>query len=230
MFTQNNPPHSSVPGYQIRIWLIGIHPIIWRRFLFRSDQTFADLHQAIQIASDWSGDMLYRFKIGGATIGSPQTFGSWTSDSAEITRLSDFIQREGQRFTYEYSIRDDWQIEVRVEKLLWLDSAKIYPCCTGGKRTAPLEQCGGADRFMWLLEQYSPLYINRRMVELCNTLLSDELYLPEYLADIADIQLELSDLRYWLTLEQFDRRAVNRQLRQYATRATKQRVEEACVS
>lgn len=35
--------------YQLRIWIKGISPMIWRRLLVKSDSTTADLHHTIQI-------------------------------------------------------------------------------------------------------------------------------------------------------------------------------------
>ena len=53
----NFHPLSAV-GYQIRVWLVGIEPVIQRRLLTGHYSTFADLHQTIQVALCWSGDEL----------------------------------------------------------------------------------------------------------------------------------------------------------------------------
>ena len=83
----------KVEGYQLRFWFVGVHPIIWRRFLFRADNTFADMHYAIQISCNWSDDFLHQFKIHGQTIGVSRVHGLWYSKSAEQVRLSDFQLR-----------------------------------------------------------------------------------------------------------------------------------------
>lgn len=36
--------------YQLKVVLVGISPMIWRRLLVRSDNTIADLHYILQIA------------------------------------------------------------------------------------------------------------------------------------------------------------------------------------
>ena len=48
----NDAPLTADAGevLQIKVWLVGISPMIWRRLLLRSDHTIADLHYAIQIA------------------------------------------------------------------------------------------------------------------------------------------------------------------------------------
>ncbi|MEZ5576607.1 MAG: hypothetical protein R3F44_13670 [Candidatus Competibacteraceae bacterium] len=41
------PKPSEV--YQLRVWLQGVSPMVWRRLLVRSDSTIADLHYTLQI-------------------------------------------------------------------------------------------------------------------------------------------------------------------------------------
>ena len=42
--------HDSQPeAYYIHVWIRGIHPVVWRRFLVRSDSTLADLHAVLQM-------------------------------------------------------------------------------------------------------------------------------------------------------------------------------------
>ena len=39
--------------YQIKMVLLGISPMIWRRLLVKSDSTIEDLHYTLQIAMGW---------------------------------------------------------------------------------------------------------------------------------------------------------------------------------
>src|SRR5271155_1860576 len=56
--------HDSQPeAYYIHVWIRGIHPMLWRRFLVRSDSTLADLHAVLQIGFDWTDFHLHRFRI-----------------------------------------------------------------------------------------------------------------------------------------------------------------------
>ena len=89
-----------MPGYQIRARILDVYPIIWRRFLLRADNTFADLHYALQIALDWSDDFLHHFKLPGKIIGVPRMFNEYTHSATELT-LADFNFKTGQRFLYE---------------------------------------------------------------------------------------------------------------------------------
>jgi hypothetical protein len=56
--------HDSQPeAYYVHVWIRGIHPMLWRRFLVRSDSTLADLHAVLQIGFDWTDFHLHRFRI-----------------------------------------------------------------------------------------------------------------------------------------------------------------------
>ena len=210
-------PPTTIPGYQIRIRLLDIDPIIWRRFLLRSDATFAILHHTIQIAFGWQQPVPYRFKLRSATIGWPHTQGHWTSEDAAHTLLCVASLHERQRFNYQSRLRDGWNVEVRAEKLIMLDDAKLFPRCIGGKRAAPPEICQGHEHFLWLREQYTLPHINRRLLatsELLQLAAGEE---DDWQPEIEASLTELATLQTWLRLDQFNRREVNRQLRAYAT-------------
>jgi hypothetical protein len=56
--------HDSQPNvYCVHVWIRWIHPMLWRRFLVRSDSTLADLHAVLQIGFDWTDFHLHRFRI-----------------------------------------------------------------------------------------------------------------------------------------------------------------------
>lgn len=74
--------------------------------------------------------------------------------------------------------------------------------------------------FAELQEQFTSTYVNKRMQAICNMLLTDGLLQPGWEAEIADMQVELEALRYWLGRNEFAAGEVNRQLKQYAAMRT----------
>src|SRR6516225_5574618 len=130
--------------YQFKVVLRGISPMIWRRLLLRSDHTIADLHYAIQIAMGWTDAHLNRFHIHGKDYGVAHEGGLTFSDDPDGVSLAQFGFRLRERFLYEYDFYDGWQHDVRLEKVLPLNSKRLLPVCTGGQRLAPPEDCGGA--------------------------------------------------------------------------------------
>ena len=102
----------------------------------------------------------------------------------------------------QYDFCDLWRHEIRLEQLLPLDPAQTYPVCTGGARAAPVEDCGGPQAFLALRQHFSIFHVAERLLAVLDR--DDE---------TDDPHAELERLRYLLTVDQFDRRALNHQLR-----------------
>ncbi len=120
--------------YQLRIRLCGVSPLIWRRFLVRSDTSIAELHLLLQAAFDWSDSHLHRFVIHGKDYGIAYAGGMYYSDDPKRVRLADFGFRLNERFFYEYDFYDLWRHEIRLEQIVTFDLTQRYPRCTGGGR------------------------------------------------------------------------------------------------
>jgi hypothetical protein len=128
---------------QVKFWLTGISPMVWRRVLVPSSFTLRELHGVIQVAMGWEGIHLYDFQLRAAH------YGSWevAAASPDVT-LAALRFRKGARFIYEYDLNIPWRHEVRIEDRLPLEVRKTYPLCTGGGGACPPEDCGGPASFM----------------------------------------------------------------------------------
>lgn len=196
------------PIYQFYLWIKDISPLIWRRLLVRSDMTIADLHYIIQISLEWTDDYLHQFIIHGKSYGIYHEGGLCFADDPTTIYLRDFQFRLKERFIYQYNFYDDWQIEIRLEKRLPLDLKKNYPLCIAASHAAPLEDCGGAKRFMALADDYSDFYLVEQFYELLEALKEDEI-------DFIEFQDQIEPLLYWASRKHFNRQQVNRQLQHY---------------
>jgi hypothetical protein len=196
--------------YLLYVWIRQITPMIWRRLLVSSDSTIADLHYTLQIAFGWSDVHLNRFHIHGQDYGVYHDGGMSFSSNADQVRLSDFKFRKNERFLYEYDFGDCWQHEVRVEMCLAQEDKRFYPCCIGGKRRVPPEDCGGPLAFMARWDEV-PLQAEDLLEEIRVDLKNNDL------EAIRDLTEDMKELQEWLILDRFDRRAVNLRLKQYAT-------------
>ena len=200
---------STPAVYQFHAWLQGISPMIWRRLLLRSDQTLADLHYSLQISFDWSDFHLHRFRIHGKDFGVSRRGGLSFSQNAHRVRLAEFDFRLGERFLYEYDFGDRWEHQIRLERILPILPEKTYPVCIGGKRSGPPEDCGGIAAFQQQRDEapWRGQELLEHMVDCIRA--QDRLAWQDLLEEIPTVQT-------WLTLDRFDRRQVNGQLRQYA--------------
>ncbi len=46
---------------QVKVWLLGLSPMVWRRLLVPHTCTLRELHGMIQVAMGWEGIHLYQF-------------------------------------------------------------------------------------------------------------------------------------------------------------------------
>src|SRR3954462_6963848 len=128
---------------QIKVWLLGVNPMVWRRVLVPNTCTLRELHGAIQVAMGWECIHLYQFCLRTAR------YGSWelSAASPEVT-LAALQLRKGARFAYEYDLNIPWRHEVRIENRMKPEYGKAYPVCIGGNGACPPEDCGGPEAYL----------------------------------------------------------------------------------
>ena len=129
----------STATYQLRLVLAGISPMIWRRLLVSSETTIAQLHQYIQVAFDWSGEHLHRFRIHGKDYGIAFLGGIRFEDHPHAVPLSRFRLHPRESFRYEYDFIANWRVHIRLEQILPQDQ-RVLPVGVGGRAAAPGEE------------------------------------------------------------------------------------------
>jgi hypothetical protein len=114
-----------------------------------------------------------------------------------------------ERFLYEYDSTDGWEHQVRIEQFVPPEQRQPYSVCVGGSRAAPPEDCGGPVAFQQRREK-TPWQARELVNQIAERVAKREV---TALRDLID---ELATLKEWLLLDKFDRRMVNRRLRQHA--------------
>ena len=89
---------SQSEAYFVHVWIRGIHPMLWRRFIVRSDSTLADLHVLLQIGFDWTDFHLHRFRIRKKDYAVPRRSGLGCHDARQI-KLGQLHFRINERFS-----------------------------------------------------------------------------------------------------------------------------------
>ena len=203
--SESTPPVT----YQLKIVLVGISPMIWRRIKVSSDLTIADLHYIIQIVMGWKEEHLHKFLIHGVHYGINYPGTGGLMGNAREIKLSKFGFREREKFSYEYDFNCSWKHQIRVEAILPEESDRLLPVCTAGKGNCPPENCGGAIGFISLRQQHSRFELAVRM---------GEIILEGGIEEIINHREELKELHYWATInDKIDCTKINKLLSQYAT-------------
>ena len=138
--TWQSAPYADAK-LQIKVWLTGISPMVWRRVLVPASFTLRELHGVFQIAMGWDG-IHHLFRLRAARYGSLEL-----SAASPDVALAALQLRKGARFVYEYDLNVPWRHEVRVEHRMPA-ADMTYPACTGGSGACPPEDCGGPASFM----------------------------------------------------------------------------------
>jgi len=128
--------------YQLKIRLLGINPMIWRRVLVPSSTTLRELHGIVQVAMGWEGIHLFLFDIHAVRYGSFELHAS----NPDVS-LQEFEFRDNERFSYVYDMGDHWEHEIRIEASN-PPPKKTYPVCIGGSGACPPEDCGGVPGYL----------------------------------------------------------------------------------
>lgn len=145
------------PILQLRIGLLHIEPLIWRRIQVPGDYTFWDLHIAIQGAFAWTDTHLHEFRPWGERDGRPR-FGMPLDDfedpplSGWEHRVADVMSPANPVLEYGYDFGDGRLHEITLEEVLATALGKKYPRCTAGELSAPPDDCGGPSGYESLLE------------------------------------------------------------------------------
>ena len=121
------PPKPTPPIVQLKIRLLGISPMVWRRVLVPTSISLHELHGVIQVAMGWDSIHLFEFGIRAVRYGSFELHSACTN-----VILTRFGFRQGDKFRYVYDLGACWDHEIRLEGFHDAVQGKSYPVCIGG--------------------------------------------------------------------------------------------------
>jgi hypothetical protein len=201
------------PVIQLKVRLLGISPMIWRRVLVAANMNLRELHGVLQVVMGWQGLHLFQFCLRAVRYGSPELSANSPDVSLATLRL-----RTGSRFLYEYDLNVAWQHEIHIETYMEPPVSRTCPACVGGSGACPPEDSGGPARFMdqrddlLSLDHRDDLYT---MVEPLSQILLEEP--PQPLTDDMrgelEFALDCARARQQAQGTPFSRRQINARLR-----------------
>lgn len=147
---KTDPP---APVFQIKVALRGAKPPIWRRLEVPADMSLARLHTVLQIAFEWGNSHLHVFETPYGSYGTADAdLGHSSDEQVTLEQVAPLVKSK-LRYTYDFG--DDWEHDILVEKVLDRAGTVSLPRCTGGRRAAPPEDCGGIPGYADLVEVLS---------------------------------------------------------------------------
>lgn len=139
----------------LRIELIDIEPLIWRRIAVRASTNLQTLHRIIQASMGWFDQHLWEFTVGGAIYGIPdpeEHFADRPVQRANMVKLAKLIGQGVTELSYVYDMGDDWRHRLIIECLKPAERGTLYPAFLGGERCCPPEDCGGIPGYYAFLD------------------------------------------------------------------------------
>jgi hypothetical protein len=146
---------SADPIAILRIELIDIEPLIWRRVAVPTATNLQTLHRIIQAAMGWQDYHLWEFTADGKTYGVPDPEdASWGHKvyRASTTKLISLIEGGVTAFEYTYDMGDNWKHRIVVERVEPAEPGQFYPDFHGGERRCPPEDCGSVPGYYEFLD------------------------------------------------------------------------------
>jgi hypothetical protein len=119
---------AETPIYQVRIELLDLEPVIWRRILLPASIKLPKLHVVLLWTMGWAGGHLHEFVIGPRHFGVPDP----DYDSGPPVQREDRVTLADalgafDSFTYLYDFGDGWEHHIQVEKVLPPDPELLIP-------------------------------------------------------------------------------------------------------
>ena len=207
------PPSGSI--LQVKVRLLDVSPMVWRRLLVPASYKLEELHGVLQVAMGWEGIHLYRFQIRAVHYSSFDL-----CVSSPRVPLDDLRFRMGAKFTYDYDMGDFWRHEIRVEERLEPEPGRSYPVCLDGVHACPPEDCGGPEGYAARRDEavgFDALDDLATLVELAEAIVAGKQAGlpgdPEACWELEEVVDRIKARQPFLA-ESFSRRAVNARLRQ----------------
>lgn len=135
--------------FEVEVILREIAPTIWRRFLITATASFADLHEAIQIACGWENRHQFEFRTAKgvplAGIPDPNRRRS-PPDARQVQVKSVLGTGRAKACRYLYDFGDGWEHEVVWHRRVTIPE-RFVRRLLGGGRAFPPEDCGAYEGY-----------------------------------------------------------------------------------
>jgi hypothetical protein len=145
-------------GFDLRLELLHVTPLVWRILRVPSDLRLDDLHLAIQTVMGWDDFHPHVFEVGDREFGPRRTVVDdadadeegledtvWAGEDSELS-VRDALKQSPEGVTYIYDFNEDWRVRVTREG----ESEVAAPdgvVCVAGDEAGPQQESGRFETF-----------------------------------------------------------------------------------
>ena len=153
------PRPKAVP---LRIELLEVVPLVWRRVLVPHQWTLASLHQYLQWVMGWTDSHAHEFEVGDGLVapdwwieeaGFDEDVGRYRDEKrVSMAAVASELGARG-KFAYRYDMGDGWEHRIAIESLSTSAVGDwTLPVCVAGENACPPEDVGGPHGYTLFLE------------------------------------------------------------------------------
>jgi hypothetical protein len=154
------PPTPEIIA--LRIELLEVVPLVWRRVLVPGQWILASLHQYLQWVMGWTDSHAHEFQVGDGLVapdwwieeaGSDENAGRYRDERrVSIAALVSELGARGE-FEYRYDMGDGWEHRIVIESLPTSAASEwALPFCVAGENACPPEDVGGPHGYTLFLK------------------------------------------------------------------------------
>lgn len=147
----------------LRIELLDVEPLVWRRVLVSNQWTLASLHGYLQWVMGWMDSHAHEFETVAGIVAPDWWIHEVASDSDTSTyrderrvSIAAVVSESGARaeFEYRYDMGDGWQHRIVIEPATAIESIPdvSLPICLAGENACPPEDVGGPHGYELFLQ------------------------------------------------------------------------------
>jgi hypothetical protein len=136
----------------LRVELVHIEPLIWRRVQVPWNILLPELHRVLQCVMGWQDSHLHAFEVESAEYGIPDEAEEHGMKDERRVRLDQALGKSVREFSYLYDFGDHWEHRLVVEEIAGAKPDWRYPLCLAGERACPPEDVGGPPGYGNFLE------------------------------------------------------------------------------
>ncbi len=143
-----SPKRVAGPPMRIRVTLLYTEPPVWRELLVDPAMNLSDFSDMLIPGMGWMGGHMHEIRKGRTSYRPANPFGMDDDDmDDELKDAGKFsveavLEKKGDKCHWTYDFGDSWEHQIKVMETN-VEWSGAVPCCTGGARACPPEDCGG---------------------------------------------------------------------------------------